>query len=71
MKTSKAQLKASKKYKDKHPSKQQRYVARSTAKRFINELASLKDLDDLTQLIEDKRQELKEGESNETKDNSK
>lgn len=71
MKTSKAQLKANKKYKDNNPSKQQLYVARSTARRFIKELASLKDLDDLTQLIEDKRQELKEGESNETKDNSK
>ncbi len=70
MKTSKAQLKANKKYKDNNPGKQQLYVARSTAKRFIKELASLKDLDDLTQLIEDKRQELKEDENNETKDNS-
>ena len=61
MKTSKAQLKTNKKYKDNNPGKQQLYVARSTAKRFIKELASLKDLDDLTQLIEDKRRQLKEG----------
>ena len=65
MKTSKAQLKANKKYKDNNPGKQQLYVARSTAKRFVKELATLKDLDELTVLIQAKRQELKEGESDE------
>lgn len=61
MKTSNAQRKANKKYKDNHPGKQRTYVARSTAKRFIKELANLKDLDELTALIQAKRQELQEG----------
>lgn len=71
MKTSKAQRKAVDKYKAKNPSKQKIYNYRSNARAFIRNYANSEDLDDLTQLIEDKRQELKEGESNETKDNSK
>lgn len=65
MKTSNAQRKANKKYKDSHPDKQRTYVARSTAKRFVKELATLKDLDELTALIQAKRQELREGENDE------
>ena len=65
MKTSNALRKANKKYKDNHPDKQRTYVARSTAKRFIKELATLKDLDELTALIQAKRQELQEGGNNE------
>ena len=60
MKTSNAQ-----RNKDNHPDKQRTYVARSTAKRFIKELANLKDLDELTALIQAKRQELQEGGNNE------
>lgn len=71
MKTSNAQRKANKKYKDNHTDKQRTYVARSTAKRFIKELATLKDLDELTVLIQAKRREIEEGANDEKQNNSK
>lgn len=59
MAVSDAQKRASAKYKAKHKDQQKVYVARSTARKFIKEYATLKDLDELSELISAKRDELK------------
>lgn len=61
MATSEAQKKALKKYDAKQSTKEKRrvYVARSTAKRFIKDMASPEDLEELSELIKQRRDYLK------------
>lgn len=55
MATSKSQLKANAKWKDKNKDKQRKYQYRSYAKSFIRNMADEKDLDELSALIEERR----------------
>ena len=55
MAITKAQARATAKYKAKHPTKTKAYQAKSYAKRFIREYATSKDLDELDKLIRDRR----------------
>lgn len=59
MALSEARKRANAKYKAKHPGKQKIYVARSTARKFIKDYASVKDLDELSKLMDARRNELK------------
>ena len=56
MATNKSQLKANAKWKDKNKDKQRKYQYRSYAKSFIRNMADEKDLDELSALIEERRQ---------------
>lgn len=58
-KTSEAQRRASKKYKEKHKQQQQRYNKKSAAKSFILNFATSKDLDQFQEFIKTRRQQLK------------
>lgn len=57
-KTSEAQRKANKKWNDKNKDKQRVYQYRSNAKHFILEMASAKDLDNFTNYIKQRRDQL-------------
>lgn len=57
-KTSEAQRKANKKWNDKNKDKQRVYQYRSNAKHFILEMASEKDLDNFTNYIKQRRDQL-------------
>lgn len=59
MKTSESQLKAVNKWKDKNKDKQRAYNDKSASKRFIKKYATLKDLNELKELIKNKENELK------------
>lgn len=54
-----AQIRASHKYLDKHPDKRRLYQYRSTAKTYIRKYASIEDLDDLQELIDQQREKLR------------
>lgn len=58
MKTSEAQIKASKKWKEKNKDKQKLYNIRSKAKKFIKDYSTLDDLEALELLISQRRKEL-------------
>lgn len=58
-KTSEAQRRANERWREKNKEKNKIYQLRSQAKRFINEYSSEKDLDDLIELIEERRKNLK------------
>lgn len=57
-KVSKAQRRANKKWADKNKDKQRLYQYRSIAKHFILEMASNKDLDNFSEYIKQRREEL-------------
>lgn len=57
-KVSEAQRKANKKWNDKNKDKQRVYQYRSNAKHFILEMASEKDLDNFTNYIKQRRNQL-------------
>ncbi|MSS77360.1 hypothetical protein HV819_02355 [Anaerococcus sp. AGMB00486] len=54
-KTSEAQRKANERWREKNKEKNKIYQLRSQAKRFINEYSDEKDLDDLIELLEERR----------------
>lgn len=58
-KVSEAQRRASDKWNKANKDKHRVYSLRSTARRFIREYASVEDLDELTNLINERRTELK------------
>nr|DAR19505.1 MAG TPA: hypothetical protein [Caudoviricetes sp.] len=55
---SKAGARAVAKYKAKHPGKAKAYQARSYARRFVREYASVEDLQELESLIKARREEI-------------
>lgn len=55
---SEAQKRANIKYLKKHPDKQKVYRYRSNARTFIRKYASIEDLDNLQQLIDQQREQL-------------
>lgn len=57
-KVSEAQRRANKKWTDKNKDKQRVYQYRSNAKHFILEMASNKDLDNFSEYIKQRREEL-------------
>lgn len=57
--TTEAQDRATKKWKEKNRDRQRIYQNRSAARRFIREMASLEDLEELKGLIHTREQELK------------
>lgn len=58
MATTEAQLRAAKKYQAKHKDKQKIYNYRSTARRFIKEYATAKDIAEFKKLLAQRRREL-------------
>ncbi|WP_270630920.1 hypothetical protein [Limosilactobacillus mucosae] len=54
MKTTPSQLKASMKWKKKHPIKQRHYQYGSYARKFIRDIATKEQLEDLQKMIEDR-----------------
>lgn len=58
MKTSKAQLKASTKWKKKHPDKQRNYQYGSYARKFIRDIANKDQLIQLQEMIEKRLSQL-------------
>lgn len=55
-----ARKKANKKWNDKNKAKSRVYSYRSTARKFVREMATLEDIAELRELLEKREQELKE-----------
>lgn len=61
MAVSKARMRATAKYKAKHPEAAKAYQARSYARRYIKRFADSEGLDEMEMLIKERREELKQG----------
>lgn len=57
-KTSDAQLKAVKKWKDKNKELQKKYVLKSNCKRYIREFAELSDLEEIEEMIKEIKKDM-------------
>ena len=59
-KTTQAQMRASKKYNENHKQQHRIYSYRSYVRKFIREMATEKDLDEIEQRVKDRRAELQQ-----------